>query len=137
MDKIKRREWLTRALAALVALGLLSLGGLVQKVQAGEKHIVVNVQTGKANPDREDISVSEQDSVVWHSRGTHEFCIAKFTLPDGREVNPFYRSPLPFCSTWRKVVSSGPAKPDTEGKYKYTIKVKEGPDIDPHIRIHP
>ncbi len=136
MEKIKRREWLTRALAALVALGLLSLGGLVQKVQAGEKHIFINVQTGKAYPDREDISVSEQDSVVWRS-GTHEFCITNFTLPDGTPVeSPFYRSTL--CSTWRKVVSSGPAKPvEGDKEYKYTIEVKKGPDIDPHIRIHP
>ncbi len=136
MDKIKRREWLTRALAALVALGLLSLGGLVQKVQAGEKHIVINVQTKTTYPDREDISVSEQDSVVWRSSGNRKFCITKFTLPDGTVENPFHR-PLPFCSTWRKLVSSGPAKKGMEDEYKYTIEVKKGPDIDPHIRIHP
>ena len=133
MERIKRREWLT---GALVALGLLSLSGGVQKVQAAEKHIVINVQARTTFPDPADISLQDQDSVMWHC-GTHEFCITKITLPDGTAVeNPFYR-PLPFCSTGRRRTSSGPPKPGTEGEYKFTIEVKEGPTIDPHIRIHP
>ncbi|MDA2913586.1 hypothetical protein MYX77_06450 [Acidobacteriia bacterium AH_259_A11_L15] len=135
METLKRREWFTWV---LMALGLLSLGAGALKVQAAEKPVTIHVSLETTIPDQVPISIRAQDSVKWqcHKR----FTIKKFTK-DRNEVQPFYRQ-TPFESTqtaeglW--VVSSGPAKLETEGEYKTTIVVDGLTEpIDPHISIIP
>ena len=97
-----------------------------------------------------DVSIPDQDSVLWLSKSNkYDFEITKLRPEPNAPKQPFYRTAF-ISSSKRRRVSSGPPNSDqpwgnvpTSGywTYKSTIDVWENgkfvKTIDPHIRVHP
>ncbi len=93
------------------------------------RSVVRNVNLDTAHPhDCVAISESQQDSVLWYSNK------ARFRVCAISPSNPFFR-PFPNHE-WQPVISSGAARPGTEGKtYKITFEFEGGGQLDPEVAI--